>query len=64
MTNNIERRFDDFTAKQIPLALDLAAQFGYERARKFLLDAGVPDALVRQILMIRYDRRPSILPEM
>jgi len=54
-----ERRRDHVTSHKIIQALRLASEFGYERARRHMEQARVPEELATHMLLIRYDRRAS-----
>jgi len=57
MSHHPERRRDLVTSQQITQALRLAAEYGYDRARRHMEQAGIPNELMTQLLLTRYDRR-------
>jgi hypothetical protein len=52
-------RIDAVTARHLADALQIQAEFGYDRARSHLAQAGVEPKLSQHLLSIRYDRRGS-----
>ena len=60
MSNRDERRRDLLTSQKITHALRLATEFGYDRARRHMEEAGIPRELATHMLLIRYDRRAPL----
>jgi hypothetical protein len=53
----IDVRTDSATAEAVSAAMKLVVNYGYQRARQHMLEAGVQPAIAERMLLIRYDRR-------
>ena len=60
MKTVIDVRTDSATAEAVSAAMKLIVDYGYQRARQHMLEAGVQPAIAERMLLIRYDRRRCV----